>query len=87
MSHRIHFSYFAGEGDSPGRNFHASDYGNWIPALYLTDHLGTMAIQWQPNELPEAVRYLRELAAVATDLADQVQKQLEDATVEAVLQS
>lgn len=59
--------------------------------LYLTSQFSFQSVHVQFGTTPEAlaltVQYLRELAAAATDLADQVQHKLEDATVAAVLES
>lgn len=64
---------------------HATFADNGIPALYVTGVHSTtddIRLQFRPSDLAEAVRYLRQLAAVATDLADQCQ----DAIAKAVLE-
>lgn len=81
----VHVNYFPSEHDHP-----TGSIGRNNVALRF-ESMGTfqdLTLQFShPDEDALAVRYLRELAAAATDLADQVQKGMEDATAEAVLQS
>lgn len=74
------------ENDSPYGRMCGS--ASNIPAIdFAGPYRSGGTMQFQPGELHVALRYLRELAAVATDLADQVQTRLEDETVKAVLES
>ena len=81
----VHITYFPSEKDHP----HGSIGGN-NTALHLPGRSSVQGLALQfswPSDGELAVRYLRELAAVATDLADQVQRRIEDETVKAVLES
>jgi hypothetical protein len=71
--------------DAPRSNLYAVPDGSVRPVLRLAA-LGSFQqvdLTLMPDDPAAAVRYLRQLAAVATDLADEVQ----DATVKAVLSS
>lgn len=86
----MRINYLPDPGVEPTSSFEAE--GNRIPAIQLSrEWSGTyMQVQLSPDDPADAVRYLRQLAAVATDLADQVEnaaKEAQAALTEAVLSS
>lgn len=76
MSDNLYVSYLPDPGVEPRGTFGPSA----IPAIYLTRQYDglDLRIQFDPNDPAETIRYLRELAAVAADLADQVEKAADD---------
>lgn len=50
-----------------------------IPVVSFTGDIGsdTVSVQMNPDDPHDAIRYLRQLAAVATDLADEVERRAE----------
>ena len=73
MNDHLYIAYLPDPGVEPRATFLPQD--DPIPAIYLsrTFDSTSLRIQFDAKDPGDAIRYLRQLAAVATDLADQVQ--------------
>lgn len=60
---------------------HLTPYTNAV-GIPVIDLMPQLKVQFSPTDPEAAIRYLRQLAAVATDLADQVQDRVARAVLE-----
>lgn len=80
----VSITYWPTTSDRPQPSIHSNIVALRLAAL--SSYQGVQ-LQFSPGDDQNALRYLRELAGVATDLADQVQRKLEDETVKGLLSS
>lgn len=69
----VQCTYMPDPDAEPAGTLNPSRSGAGIPVLRLHQDYGSFSVQFDPDDPAAAIRYLRQLATVATDLADQVQ--------------
>lgn len=72
-----HFSatYFPTTEDHPRAEIHSEIA---VVRLSSTPSYQSVTLQWSPGDEKQALQYLRELVAAATDLADEIERTIDD---------